>query len=290
MSRFSPSRTDVLPVVLNKRRHDACRGERDAGDQVFYLNAPGGDDGRAVGIGEGRNVPQERRVVGQVGQDVHEVQHEGSAQSDAQTVAPQEGGEAEHDAADLQLHEKIAQKHVKKQLVVNCLADGKAAQHGGGRHGEVEDQDLGGHGQQLLGHHVGAGDGMGQQELRCALPLLLGQGGDAQQRRKKRAAQPQHVAAFHGKVAAELAEVDLVHVEGLGEAAHLGEHVAHVAHLGGHLGIDDDADEQHGGDGGGPHDELDAIPLQLMEKQCHLTRPPLCSSAGTRPRCRDRSG
>ena len=101
--------------------------------------------------------------------------------------------------------------------------------------------------------------------------LLLGKGLNTNQGRVKAAAQAQHIAAFHGKEAGEGAEVDPVHAEGPGEAAHLGKHGAHLVHLRCHAGINENAQPQHKADGKGPDGKREPALAQLVTENGHTS-------------------
>ena len=162
----------------------------------------------------------------------------------------------------------------QKLLPGNRLAHRRDGDEGQRQHHRIQNENLRNHRAQLLRHHAPAGHGVGQQEFRRVVALLLGEGVDRDQGGEERAAQPHHVAALDGVKAGQLTEVQPVHAEGRREAAHGGEDFAHARHLLLHFGEQQQADHHQQADAARPHRQRYPALAQLMLEQNHAFAPP----------------
>ena len=153
------------------------------------------------------------------------------------------------------------------------LAHGGDGADGDGVNDQIQRSDLQQDGEQLFRGHAGARDRVREQKLRRFVPLLAAQAADGRERGVERAAEAEHVAALDGVIAGERAEVQPVHPEGGGEAAHRREHLADLAHLALHLRIEIGADREQKGDRARPDPEGQAALPKLMLYDRHVRSP-----------------
>ena len=106
--------------------------------------------------------------------------------------------------------------------------------------------------EQLLGDHPHSGYRMGEKEFRGSIPLFLHQRRHRDNGREESAADAQHISAFNGVEAGEGPEIQLIHAEGLCEAAQGRHHFPDIVHLGLHLRVDQHAYTHHESDGQAP--------------------------------------
>ena len=140
--------------------------------------------------------------------------------------------------------------------------------------GQVHHRHLHQNSRQLGPRRKAAGEGVGEQKLCRVAAFLLGQGGNAGKSGVERTAQPDDAAALDGVKAGEGTDVQPVHAESGGEAAHGSEHGPHFLHLTLKFRVHQNTDQHKKADAQGPNRQTQAALAQFMAKQGHAGSPP----------------
>ena len=156
----------------------------------------------------------------------------------------------------------------------DLLPDEGHPRHGQEEHNGVHGDELDGNGDELPGDHPDPAHGVGQEEFRRVVLLLLGQSRGGDEGGEECPAQAHDVAALHRVESQQGTEVQPVHAKSGGEGAHGGKHLADGVHLGFHLREQDDADQNQRGDGPRPDPEAHAPLAQFMAYKGHTASPP----------------
>ena len=115
---------------------------------------------------------------------------------------------------------------------------------------------------------------MGEQEFCRVTGFLLGQGGNTGKNGIEGTAQPDDAAALDGVKAGKGADVQPVHAESGGKAAHGGKHGAHFLHLSFKFRIHQNTDQHKKANAQGPHSQAQPALAQFMKEQSHACVPP----------------
>ena len=141
----------------------------------------------------------------------------------------------------------------EKFLHLQTFTDSADNDHGGQDAHCIQDQDLAEDAEQLLKYDPAAADRMRQQVLCCPVLLLAGKQGHTDVRGEESASDPKDIAAFQTVESHQFSEVQAVHAEGLGEAAHGRKCRVELIDLALHIRKYDEADHEKECNGSSPH-------------------------------------
>ena len=259
--------TCISPIP---RRNPRSAQNHPHGDQAPIQAAPA-DDICPAAVSERSYVFQESRGFCRVRHQAEEIHDHGDPQAGARAVFSHEGGEAEADARQFDLHDKVREMDEvelfpRDRLTYTC--DGSDG-HGidDQVHGRDLDQDSG----QLFCYDPDAADGMRQEELGGPVLLFFAEHADRAQGCKESAAKPEHIAALNGVIAGQGTEIQPVHAEGCGKGAHRGKEPCDLAHFRLHFRIQKNAERKKKSNRNSPYQEGDLSLTELVLCNGHVS-------------------
>ena len=138
-------------------------------------------------------------------------------------------------------------------LHLQTFADSVDDDHGGEDAHNVQDQDLAEDAEQLLKYDPAAADGMSQQILCGPVLLLSSKGRNTDVRGEESASDPKNIAALQTIESHQFSEVQAVHAESLGEAAHGRKCCVELIDLAFHIWKYEEADQEKECNGSSPY-------------------------------------